>query len=291
MKKSILLFIFVLGASTLFAQKQKVENSLLWEISGKKIKQPSYLFGTIHLICEGQYLWTDRMNDAFNATQQLYLELPMADKDFRTQLIRALELPKNISWEDYFTKDQYEKLDAYFRDSLQTLLPIFFALKPLAVISFTMQRLADCNGNTPVMYEQKLMELAQKNNVPVKGLETVAEQMSLFDNLPKDSVAKMLMGIVENATTAKLQMSRMQQYYKEQNLQKLMEEVSQSQELELSSPDNAFIDQRNKKWVPTIIAIAKNEPTFFAIGAGHLSGKNGLISLLRKKGYKVKPIK
>ena len=64
----------------------------------------------------------------------------------------------------------------------------------------------------------------------------------------------------------------------------------------LSSPEfathlDALLFNRNAAWAPLIIAAAKEKPTFFAVGAGHLPGDKGVIELLRKQGYTVAPVK
>jgi len=47
------------------------------------------------------------------------------------------------------------------------------------------------------------------------------------------------------------------------------------------------LNQRNHKWIPKIGSIASEKSTFFAVGAGHLPGKDGVLTLLRKAGYRV----
>jgi hypothetical protein len=57
----------------------------------------------------------------------------------------------------------------------------------------------------------------------------------------------------------------------------------------------AFMDlmlyERNRNWVETIKVQSAKEATFYAVGAGHLGGEEGVITLLRKAGFTVKPIK
>ena len=55
--------------------------------------------------------------------------------------------------------------------------------------------------------------------------------------------------------------------------------------------EEELLVKRNKEWVPVIIQEAKKGSAFFAFGAGHLGGKNGVINLLRSKGLTVKPVK
>jgi uncharacterized protein YbaP (TraB family) len=54
---------------------------------------------------------------------------------------------------------------------------------------------------------------------------------------------------------------------------------------------NVLLDNRNQNWIPKIEKVAKEKPTLFAVGAAHLPGENGVIALLRKKGYTVEAVK
>jgi uncharacterized protein YbaP (TraB family) len=63
-----------------------------------------------------------------------------------------------------------------------------------------------------------------------------------------------------------------------------------SEEMDEMDNQEAMLDGRNKKWIPLIIANSKKKRTFYAVGAGHLGGKMGVIRLLRSAGYKVTPV-
>jgi uncharacterized protein YbaP (TraB family) len=78
--------------------------------------------------------------------------------------------------------------------------------------------------------------------------------------------------------------------YKSQDVEKL---YLGAVEDEKSDPDfqKKLLDDRNTAWIPKIEAFVKDKPTFIAVGAGHLGGKNGVIQLLRAKGYDVKAIR
>jgi uncharacterized protein YbaP (TraB family) len=53
----------------------------------------------------------------------------------------------------------------------------------------------------------------------------------------------------------------------------------------------ALLDKRNQNWIPLIEKNITSKPTFIAFGAGHLGGKNGVVALLRAKGYTLTPIR
>jgi uncharacterized protein YbaP (TraB family) len=79
-------------------------------------------------------------------------------------------------------------------------------------------------------------------------------------------------------------------FYKKQELDSIKNLVSKS-EFGSDKYDDILLNNRNKNWVKQLNTIMKNESVFVAVGAGHLVGDEGLISLLRKEGYKVEPLK
>ena len=58
----------------------------------------------------------------------------------------------------------------------------------------------------------------------------------------------------------------------------------------LTQYDDLLLNNRNKKWIPEIIRQVKLQPTFFAVGAGHLGNANGLINLLKSEGFTILPV-
>ena len=77
--------------------------------------------------------------------------------------------------------------------------------------------------------------------------------------------------------------------YKDQQLDSMQNMVGAS-EFGSEKYEDLLLNDRNKKWVKELNDIMKNESVFVAVGAGHLTGEYGLISLLKKEGYTVEPL-
>ena len=77
--------------------------------------------------------------------------------------------------------------------------------------------------------------------------------------------------------------------YKTQRLTEI-EALFKDTEFGMEDHQDILLNDRNKNWVVQLKTIMKSEVVFVAVGAGHLVGKEGLISLLRKEGYTIKPI-
>jgi uncharacterized protein len=154
--------------------------------------------------------------------------------------------------------------------------------------SMLLSQLTECQA---VSYEQSLMELAQKQGKEVIGLETVSEQLSAIDQLPAEVQTSMLTQMVGNMDEARQNYRNMVQLYLQQDLaglDKLTREDYNTEEYQVY--EQAFLVGRNKRWIPVMEREAHIQPTFFAVGAGHLTGKDGLLELLRSKGYTVLPV-
>ena len=86
--KNLLLFVGIFAS--LFANSQELEKSLLWKISGKGLKSPSYLFGTIHATCDAT-LDANTLK-ALDDTKQLFLEIDMDDKAMPMQMMKMMKM-------------------------------------------------------------------------------------------------------------------------------------------------------------------------------------------------------
>jgi uncharacterized protein YbaP (TraB family) len=79
MKRLFFVLFSILSLASCRAAPGDTEKTLLWRISGKELIKPSYLFGTIHLICPGDYVWTRAMKQSLAACTQVCFELDMDD--------------------------------------------------------------------------------------------------------------------------------------------------------------------------------------------------------------------
>jgi hypothetical protein len=108
----LLLLLVIFCSSTTYAQKQ-TSNSLLWEISGNGLQQPSYLFGTIHMICKEDFILSETAKQKFNSSKQVYLELDMDDPQLQMTMMQQLQLPSNESLKNKFDESDFKALDSF----------------------------------------------------------------------------------------------------------------------------------------------------------------------------------
>jgi uncharacterized protein len=113
--------------------KPPIENALLWEISGQGLKQPSYLFGTIHATCPDQIILSNSLRKAFNTSGQLYLEVDLDDPNVMSNSLRGSTLKSGASLKNYLSAKDYSKANQFFQKNVSLPLDSLATIKPRAV--------------------------------------------------------------------------------------------------------------------------------------------------------------
>lgn len=269
------------------------ENSLLWEISGKGLAQPSYLFGTIHLIGKEDFILTDITKSSLSKAKRVTFEIDMEDMSDISVLMPVMmkafmsdgsTLRSLLSEEDYtLVKNHFEEMGLPMM-MMERIKPMFLS----AMAEGDMNALQGEDGGS-VSYEMELMKMAQEQKKPIEGLETIEYQMSIFDSIPYQTQAHMLVESIKGADMQNNEMDKMVEFYKAQDLDGLQKMMESSEEV--AQFNDILLVQRNKNWIPVMAKQMAEQPTFFAVGAGHLAGEMGVIALLRAEGYTVKPLR
>jgi len=160
-------------------------------------------------------------------------------------------------------------------------------MKPVALQMLFSEKVISCD--TPVSYEERIMAIAKDEKKSVVGLEEAQEQIALFEKLPVDSAIQDIIRAVTSKPETDTEYEKMVLLYKKQDVPGLYRLIKRSKEAGLDM--GTFLDNRNKRWIDRIVDKMDQRSVFFAVGAGHLWGEKGLITLLRKDGYTVEPIK
>lgn len=267
--------------------KQTNDNTLLWEVSGNGLKKPSFLFGTFHLLCKDDIHFSDQLRRAMRQCDEIYMELDMDDPTMMLSGMLYMNMKGGKTLKDLYTPKEYKRLQNYFSDSLKMPLTLFQSAKPYFLVALFYPKMMNCK--TPSGVEEGLVKIAKEDKKEIKGLETMQFQASIFDSIPYELQAKELLKNIDSFSVNKKEFQTMLGYYKNQQLDSIKQMLAKS-EFGSDKYDNLLLNDRNKNWVKKLKEIMKNESVFVAVGAGHLVGDEGLISLLKKEGYKVEPL-
>lgn len=283
----VLLLVVFCALSVASRAQVPAENSLLWEISGRGLAKPSYLFGTIHLICPTDFSLSDSLKSTISRTKQVALEMDMDDPGMMAGMMKTMNMTAGNELKKLVTAQEYERLNHFFQDSVHVGLAMFERAKPFVLMGPLFNTLLDCQ---PQSYEMALVELAGKQKSEVIGIETLEEQMAIFDTIPYKDQMKMLLSLVDSLPAARKEFKSLVALYKAQNINELYQMTMKS-EFGMEGNEEVMLFARNQKWIPRIRRIASAKPTFFAVGAAHLGGEKGVIALLRKEGFRVRAVK
>ncbi|MCH6198232.1 TraB/GumN family protein [Aquiflexum sp. LQ15W] len=279
---TLMLFMLVFQA---FAS-EKEEKSLLWKISGNGLKESSYLFGTIHMICKDQFYMDESIENALASSKVLAMELNMADPNLMAEMQQLSVNPGFANIKGEFSAEQASALDKFLTTSYGAGLDQLGILKPFVLSSMVLIKMLPCAEQSS--YEIFLTEKAKEQAKAVKGLESVAFQMGVFDQIPQKLQIDELGKMVTNPEGMD-EFDKLVGAYLDQDLDMLYDLITENDMFR--EYGNLLLEDRNKNWIPKIEELAKEQATFIAVGSGHLGSETGVIALLRKAGYTVEAVK
>lgn len=278
-----------------FAQKTSSSldaNTLLWRISGKNLSKPSYIFGTMHMICADDIELSDSLKDAIKNSDKVYLELDMDDMWQMMSAMMHMNMKGDTSLSDLLSPGDYKKVKSYFREH-SGLIPfsLMEKYKPLLVESMIMEQSSQCDNM--IVVEKLVMDEAKQNDREIKGLETFDYQLGIFDKIPYKLQAQQLVKMIDDAEAGKSddenEIKVLTDAYRKQEINK-MDELTK-QDPSIGEFADILLYDRNANWAKKLQELMPENSLVIAVGAGHLPGKKGVLNLLREAGYTVEPVK
>lgn len=293
MKRFITLLLVV--AATLGAQAQ-----LLWKVSGNGLDKPSYLFGTYHLASLSIKDSIAALPQVQQDVQQVYGELVMADMmkpETLMQMQQQMMLPTDTTLKSLFSPEEFKVVSQAVTEYLKVDIALLDRMKPAAI--FQQLTVLFYLKHTPGYNPQEQLDAsfqqdATKAGKKVGGLETVQSQMDILCNKPLRRQAEDLYCFVSNPAKAERQAKEVIAAYAAQDLDKMLQLMEEKEGTSCDpTPEEMaqLLYDRNHAWAKQMPALMQTAPTLFVVGAGHLPGEQGMLSLLKEKGYTVEPLK
>ena len=276
---------FVLFSLLVSTSNAQNDNSLLWKIEGDSIKT-SYVFGTMHLMPQEDFVLKDKVKNAFNEAEVVYLELDMDDPSFMADMMKYSMLEEGDELKAHMDSTEYVFLNQYMNKNIGVGLKQLNRFKPLSLTSMIMTTLM---GKQLASYELTFINMAKEAEKELKGLETIASQIAVFDKIPYDEQIDDIIKMLKSPEETKKLYVNMIALYKAEDITKLFESMDDYFDNDQEMMKSLLFD-RNENWVKQIPEISKKQKIFYAVGAGHLGGDKGVIKLLKSAGYKVTPV-
>lgn len=291
MKKIImtLLMLIVMGFS--------VNSQVCYKITGKGLKQPSYLFGTHHLAPLKQFSENQEAVKAFESATAIVGEIDMTiDQMTMAQTIQPYMMaPADSTLSKLLTPEQIVATNDFIAKHISPMynISMFDALKPKALEQNIALMIIAQNlpGYNPAEQLDSYFQAQGKaSNKKIMALETLEQQAELLYNT--HSIAEQLndlMETIENPAQLIEESTKLYEAYATEDMNQMLE-ISKSVE-----DDPVFFEKllinRNNDWMTKLPAIMNDNSAFIAIGCLHLVGESGLITQLRNAGYTIEPLK
>lgn len=268
-----------------FAQEEFREG-LLWEVSGNGLNETSYIFGTLHVICPDEFVVFPGVEDALKNSERVVLELDISDPQVMIGMQMGMVMENNMELSDVLNEDEYAIVANFFADSLGMNISMFSKVQPFFLISMAIPHMIQCN---PVSYENYFIQMADTFQIDLAGLETLREQLNVFDALTYRQQAEMLLETFTEYGSKREEFKEMLIYYLSSDLQSL-EKLFDDLDNRFDEFTHRLIKERNERWIGRLDSLMNEKSSFIAVGAGHLPGENGILNLLRAQGYTIERI-
>ena len=295
----IILFLLLSVLSACGSQSIKVDKAgapALWKVSldeqneDSKAQNSLYLFGTVHVLPKGAKWSTPALDDAINSSDILVVEtlgledtaniskifLEMAQDEPSPAIVSRLSGDDKIALEQLIDQQNLSK-------------KILSSMETWAATLAIANSLTDEMGLERALGVETIVSKRFKDK-DIQGLETIASQFAVFDNLPEAQQRNMLKSVVNDAGNSEEAFLRLLNAWLDGDIDNLL---SDSGMMALPQVRKGLLDDRNEKWAIELdkkMQQADAKQYFIAVGAAHLVGEKGVPNLLKGQGYKVERI-
>ncbi len=256
---------------------------MLWKFYRNDPDVCSFLFGTMHLATQEAYTYAEIAQKYIEKISTFAGEMDLNEAAGENMILH-MTLKDDKRFSSFFRPKQYEKykkiiLKTYKLDlkNYDTFTP-FFLNNLLAELSFPKSK------SEPI--DHFLWKFAIEKNKDVKGVESFEDQLKVLKNIPFDFQVKSFKSALKNINSFKSKLKQINQLYSKGDIRQIYKISKKS----MGTIRKMMIYDRNKFMAEKIILFASQKPLFAAVGAAHLAGNKGLISLLKKEGFKVIPV-
>lgn len=262
-----------------------LRSNLLWQIDHPDWKSPSYIFGTIHLIGEADFFWPTGLDSCFGRTKQMALEVDMDDPSQMGLMLTGSMMKDRTKLSSLIDSAAFQRLNTFFQDSIHMPVTMLQQMKPMLLSSMFYPLMVEGELKS---YETELLKKAKQADMEILGLESMADQLGMLDSIPYIDQAEGLVAMVDSFSQHKAQLRALVDVYVSQDIQALYELMSAEEDM--AEHEDVMLSNRNQRWIPVMMESSGSLPTFYAVGAGHLAGEQGVLNLLNQAGCTLRPI-
>lgn len=292
MRKVLFALLFVLAGMVANAQ-------LLWRVSGGNCFKSSYLFGTIHLESKNYIDSVPGLNDAIASVDAIYGEI--VKDDLRSSKVMSDVLKQSIAPADstidkLLSAEDYALVDSVVRDYMKGIIGLdrLKKYKPLTVImqleAMQLTKYIPDYKSLILGLDLGIQSRGEALGKYVGGFETVEEQLAIGYGSSLEDQAKTLVDMCRKDKDFGQNNEALIAAYHSQDLKALEQHLTDPETGMDAESMEKMCYSRNRKWMDKIVSTMPVQSMLIVVGVGHLVGEDGLINLLRNRGYVVEPV-
>ncbi len=288
-RKFILIVAMVMAA--IMAKSQ-----FLWKISGKGVEHDSYVLGTHHVAPLWMLDSIAGFDEAFSSCEQVYGEVKMSEAGaaMAAKMQKYMMAPEDSLLTSLYDEDELKVVDAAVRKYFNVPVGQLAMMKPAALmtqVAVILSAKAFDGFNPEKQIDGVVQQMAKGRHMEINGFETVEEQLHLLFDTPVAEQAEDLLEMFKEEQRYVDFSRRLADLYVHQDIDGLYE-MMLDPEFGMTEAETAvMMNDRNERWIEQLKTILPEKSTFIVVGAGHLPGDKGLLSLLKKEGYSVTPVR
>ena len=294
----LLLLLFLFCAA---ARAEGGASPLLWRVTDGQ-GHILYLFGTIHAAEEDIFPLPSPVSEAFEACDQLALELDVTTATLRIMLLpeysEAMVLPHEDDLANHLSPDTLEAAYAFLEG--RGMAPAMLAhFSPMALYSLLEEYIMEDSGlSASAGIDMGLAKQAQERGMDILEIETVEFQFGLLAGFPDELYDEMIRAMATCPVQSARQLALLYQAWRAGNstllaLLTLTETLGSGPEAEemYSEYNRAMLTDRNLGMADCAeTALSSGHTVFLAVGVAHMLGPDGVVALLRDRGYHTEEI-
>jgi len=257
----------------------------LWELHGKR--NTVYLMGSIHVLRPSDYPLAPAMEEAYRSCKALLMEINMDELDLgqvQAEMLASAMLADGKTLPEVMGSARYARA-AGLANAVGFELSTFDLFAPwFAAEAISQAQLAQLGFDPQSGIEMYFMGRARSDGKPVSGLETVHDQITVFQSLSMDAQADYLIASLEQAHDLPKDVNDMVRAWQHGDARWFEAEMKNDIGRDPALYQSLLV-ARNRKWISRIESLLNDDQNYLVIiGTGHLVGQGSVLDLLKKDG-------
>ena len=259
------------------------KESLLWKFNRPNESKTHYLLGTMHVSSEEAYAPVTASKHYMEQCQIYAGEMDLNDPDLANIGDYFLN-EDNITLNEIIGDKKYSKYKKIISKAYGIDLDQIAHFLPMVISNMISESIL--TKTYDLALDHFLWNYAMALNMEMNGLESAADQFHIMQSIPLEEQLKALKACIKNVSKFRQKVLKLSELYKNGALSKLYKTSKKS----MGGLRKLMIYDRNEHMTQRLIELTSEGAVFCAVGAAHLAGGKGMIRLLKKEGFKIKPI-